>query len=65
MKNTNKVSVTASRTTDKQIVKMSGVSYGHIKGDIFFQERKMTESVRHSITHFLVSNFVTPSAELF
>jgi hypothetical protein len=65
MKNTSKVSAAASHTTNKQIVKMSGVDYGYIKGDIFFQTRKMTDSVRHSVTVFLVTNFVTPATDLF
>lgn len=56
MKNTNKVSVTTSRTTDKQLVKVSRVTYGYINGNNLIIDRKPTESVMHSLTIFANTN---------
>lgn len=56
MTNTNKVSVTLSRTTGKQLVKISQVTYGYIDNGKLIIDRNATQSVMHSLTIFAIKN---------
>lgn len=56
LQKTKHVHAHKSNSTDKMIVKMSRVSYGHVEGSKFIQSRKATESVQHSLNEFCAKN---------
>lgn len=59
IQNTKKVSVQKSLSTDKLLVKVSRISYGHIDGKTLCITRKPSETVMHSIQVFAEKNGLT------
>lgn len=54
--NTQKVTCSRSLSTEKMIVKVSRVAYGHINNGVLFLNRNATESVMHSLSVFAEKN---------
>ena len=56
LSNTKKVTCSKSRSTEKTIVKVSNVAYGHIDNDTLHLTRNATGVVMHSLNAFAQKN---------